>query len=161
MVKYIDKLDLAEIVINQKLSDYFIIRYQKRLNWFLLSEYQQLSEKIIKKFKRKVYWNDISRYQNMSTKFIKKFRYYINWKLILENQTLSDETINEIIAMKRKLGMTPEYLDRRFLSKLTLIMQVLSLVVSHYAIQANGTNSSTDKLIMFSMLIMMVMNILT
>ena len=61
------------ILVNQKLSEEFIDKYNDKVNWSYISHYQTLSESFIEKYKAKVNWFYILKYQKLSEEFIEKY----------------------------------------------------------------------------------------
>ena len=49
-----DYIDWQIISANQKLSESFIEKYEKKLNWYWLSYYQELSKEFREKYKNKL-----------------------------------------------------------------------------------------------------------
>ena len=78
---------------NQKLSESFIDRHSKEVDWYFISIYQKLSEEFIEKHSKKVNWNMISQYQKLSEEFIEKYSDKICWESVSIYQKLSESFI--------------------------------------------------------------------
>ena len=92
----IDKADWKEISKQKHtLSENFIRKFKKKVNWEYISEHQELSEDFIKKFKHKVDWNNISHYQKLSENFITDYEDKVCWEYIFKYQELSEDFVME------------------------------------------------------------------
>jgi hypothetical protein len=58
----------------QKLSENFIAKFSRKVNWTYISKCQKLSEKFMKRYKFMIDWYWISRCQKLSEEFIKKYK---------------------------------------------------------------------------------------
>jgi hypothetical protein len=91
-------IDTNSIVYISKfryLSNDFICKYYRLLNWNHVSRFQNLSETMIKKFKNYVNWKSISRYQKLSEQFIDIYYNNVKWKNISRYQQLSETFIRD------------------------------------------------------------------
>ena len=77
----------------QKLSEEFIERHFKELNYYSISEYQKLSEEFIEKYSKKLSWYSISKFQHLSEEFVERHSDKVNWHFISKFQKLSDDFI--------------------------------------------------------------------
>jgi hypothetical protein len=61
-------------ISRKRLSEEFIVKYDKYLDWYKVSKFSQFSEQLIRRFKNKVDWPHIVEYQKLSNKFRKEFK---------------------------------------------------------------------------------------
>ena len=61
--RHIEKLDLVFVLENNKVDDNFIIKYQDKVNWYVVSRRHVFSLAMLKRFEDKVNWLWIARYQ--------------------------------------------------------------------------------------------------
>lgn len=78
---------------NQKLTIYLLVKYQKNLNWQIMSKTQDLPEELMEKYKKYLNWNYISEYQNLSIHFLKKYSKYLNWEKLCNNKNLTTQLL--------------------------------------------------------------------
>lgn len=71
-----------------------VATFDRKADFYSLSNYQYLSEGFIRKFQDKIDWSIISRYQRLSEKFIKEFEEQVDWYLISKYQILSEEFLH-------------------------------------------------------------------
>ncbi len=102
IIEFQDKLSFYIISREQTLSEDFIIKFQDKVNWSHISQYQKLSEDFIWEFRDKLHWKKISEYQILSNTFIRKCATYVNWIKIFVYQELSmyfiEECVNTLLS---------------------------------------------------------------
>lgn len=91
---------MKDIIYYMRLDEIFLEKYEKFLDWNMVSKYQILSEEFIEKYEDKWDWNKICSYQTLSEKFIRKHFNDFNescWAEIASRRknNLSEEFIRE------------------------------------------------------------------
>ena len=94
--EYFYYLKPYKIEITQTLSLYLIIKYQKNLNWQLMSKTQDLPEILIEKYAIFVNWRWISQFQKLSFHFLKKYSNYLNWEYLTYNKNITPTILNMV-----------------------------------------------------------------
>jgi len=80
------KLLTEEIIIDR-------ITKVSKINWTTFCEKYRISEDFIKKFQKVMDWNSISHYQNLSEELLNEFKHKINWyQMFMWNKQISLET---------------------------------------------------------------------
>ena len=98
--KYQKFIEWERLSEQQSLSEEFIERYKKHLNWHDVCEYQILSEEFIRKhvndFDTKCWYNIAGNDKNiLSEKFIREFSEFWNWNLIGQDQIINKNMLRE------------------------------------------------------------------
>lgn len=99
--KLLDKLSYKitnwdNISYYQKLSTNFIIKYDTKLNFNIISKHQYLNESVIKLYANKICWDKIACYQKLSEKFIIDNKINIKMYKLLFNQHIINNKIDII-----------------------------------------------------------------
>lgn len=95
-------VDFASLVVDEKLSEDFILEYITYLDFNLVSMYQKLSENFIRKFQNRVNWAFISQFQKLSLSFMIEFRYALYIDRILINKSIHLKIRNKIFLANEK-----------------------------------------------------------
>jgi hypothetical protein len=88
MAKYENIIDWEYISKYQKLSEEFMEKHINKIGQWLISRYQILSEKIMEKYFDKIDWYNVSYFQKLSEKFIEKYKNKINANGIIKNKKI-------------------------------------------------------------------------
>jgi len=88
---YTNYVSWTEVSMHSKLSENFIRKHDKDVNWDKISEWQRdLSEKFIREYSDKVDWKAISQYQKLSESFMIEFADKVDWFYVSKSQKLSE-----------------------------------------------------------------------
>lgn len=106
---YFDKFSYFTLFEKQKVSETFILKHHKVFKqfsslWQIISHYQNLSESFIIKYRRKLDWFYISRFQNLSETFILKYHKFIDFAGLKGNETINFNkfSVNTLNFIERK-----------------------------------------------------------
>ena len=71
----------------------FLIKFQDKLNWKLLSEYHRFTDEELGIFITIVDWETVSKYQKLTKEMLVLYATFVDWDMIAKYQTLSESTI--------------------------------------------------------------------
>ena len=92
----ISKYEWEDISGCGHLSDFFILKFRKKIDGSLLVNNQKLSSQILWEFRDELDdwdWEHISIFYHMDEKYLEKFEKYLNWYLISEVHVLTEEFV--------------------------------------------------------------------
>ena len=95
----------------ENLSEEFIERNLRRVNWEEISQYVKLSESFMKKYKDQLDWTSLTQYKVLSEDFMREMRDYIDWTVVSANQR--NLSINFVREFYDKLCITLIYIYGR------------------------------------------------
>ena len=105
--KYISKVGPGKILCCEKLPEKICDEYHSKWSteqWISLSKNPNLSEYFIRKYQEKLEWRFISKNCNPTTEFVLEFELKIIWPEIMENKRLSKSTKLKFLERLQKLG---------------------------------------------------------
>ena len=85
--------DFWDEISKNYLSEDFIIKYDNKLNWKLLSRYQDFTVKFLKEFIERIDWEEISAYQKLNEDFIIDNKSNLNWQSISSIQKITPRIV--------------------------------------------------------------------
>lgn len=99
--KYFDSLnslstnEWSKIIIEEKnnLDEELLLRYNKKIDWYLVCIYVKLSETFIIKNKKILSWRSVLLHQDITDNLIEIFKYELDWNILSSGRILEQELI--------------------------------------------------------------------
>jgi hypothetical protein len=91
------QINWYDMCIDEYISFEFIILFENKIKWNLISQFFYLDELILYKYHDKLNWKYVSKYQYLSIDFIKENLDLIDLKSLLSNENYPEGYILEII----------------------------------------------------------------